>query len=394
MSANVRQRGRHAWQVRVFPFPAQTVPTKKAAEELALRLKLKRALGEVDTEPPTMLGEEIDALLSRIRATRPSDRTVEFNERSAKVWEPFRKRKVNALRRREVEDLITQRAAKHTKSAKNELEFLKRVLTAAKARGQRVDPAVLAIPPIKHQPRRGRALSASELYELASWFPEHSQRLVLVAGQVGARQNVWFNLTDDLLDLRAGTLTVPTHLAKNRKEHRVYLTSVETQLLREQLLARAPGTRLVFPTPTGLQWTRSGFRERVWVPAVRLATTSSERFAGFTFHLLRHTAGSLMASFGMDPASAAERLGHTDGGALFLRTYRHLYEGEKRAQAERFGAQVQAALDEAWTESPTGAEIGLSSGDPKWAHLGLNQGPLACEASALPLSYAPGTCTG
>ena len=24
-----------------------------------------------------------------------------------------------------------------------------------------------------------------------------------------------------------------------------------------------------------------------------------------------------------------------------------------------------------------------------WAHLGLNQGPLACEASALPLSYAP-----
>ena len=24
-----------------------------------------------------------------------------------------------------------------------------------------------------------------------------------------------------------------------------------------------------------------------------------------------------------------------------------------------------------------------------WAHLGLNQGPLACQASALPLSYAP-----
>jgi hypothetical protein len=26
----------------------------------------------------------------------------------------------------------------------------------------------------------------------------------------------------------------------------------------------------------------------------------------------------------------------------------------------------------------------------KWARLGLNQRPLACEASALPLSYAPG----
>lgn len=26
----------------------------------------------------------------------------------------------------------------------------------------------------------------------------------------------------------------------------------------------------------------------------------------------------------------------------------------------------------------------------RWAHLGLNQGPPACEAGALPLSYAPG----
>ena len=74
-------------------------------------------------------------------------------------------------------------------------------------------------------------------------------------------------------------------------------------------------------------------------------------FAGFTSICSVIRPVSLMASFGMDPASAAERLGHTDGGALFLRTYRHLYEGEKRAQAERFGARVQAALDEEWTES-------------------------------------------
>jgi hypothetical protein len=30
----------------------------------------------------------------------------------------------------------------------------------------------------------------------------------------------------------------------------------------------------------------------------------------------------------------------------------------------------------------------------QWAHLGSNQGPLACEASALPLSYAPGKVRG
>jgi len=350
-------------------------------------------MGELYIESVTTLGDEIDSFLTRVRAGGRSPRTIEYFERSAQIWAPFRKTAVNALRRRAIEDFIMERAALRTRSAKNELELLKRVLTEAKGRGQKIDPAVLAIPAIVHRPRRGKALTVAELNELAAWFPEYAQRLVVVAGLVGARQNVWFNLTDDLLDLKAATLTVPIGLAKNRKEHRVYLAPIEAQLLREQLLARAPGTRLVFPTPTGLQWTRSGFRERVWVPSREVATASNPRFAGFNFNFLRHTAGSLMASFGMDPASAAERLGHTDGGALFLRTYRHLYEGEKRAQAARFGTQVQAAMDEEWTQSPAEDENGLDSGDPEWAHLGLNQGPLACEASALPLSYAPGTET-
>ena len=45
---------------------------------------------------------------------------------------------------------------------------------------------------------------------------------------------------------------------------------------------------------------------------------------GFGFHWLRHTAALLMALAGLDPAVAVERMGQT--GALFLRTYRHLYE--------------------------------------------------------------------
>jgi len=72
-------------------------------------------------------------------------------------------------------------------------------------------------------------------------------------------------------------------------------------------------------------------------------------FEGFTFHMLRHTAGSLMARAGMDPAVASERLGHTDGGSLFLSTYRHLYEGEKRTQAARLEELVRTSLDKEGT---------------------------------------------
>ena len=234
------------------------------------------------------------------------------------------------------------------------------MLREARDRGQRVDETVLSIKSVKHSPRRGRALSAEQLYELASWFPEHVSRLVLVAGQVGARQAFWFGLTDDMLDLENGTMPIPAELAKNRREHRVYLTELEVSLLREQLMARAPGTRLVFPTAEGRQWDRSRFRDRVWLKSVGAAARhdrqesgrESSVFDGFNFHWLRHTAGSLMAAAGLDPAVASERMGHTDGGALFLKTYRHLYEGEKRIQAARLEAHVRTSLDKAWTGGP------------------------------------------
>jgi hypothetical protein len=90
-----------------------------------------------------------------------------------------------------------------------------------------------------------------ELCELASWFPEHVSRMVLLAGQIGLRQNVWFALTDEMLDLRAETITIPAWLAKSRREHCIYPNAVEMKFLREQLMVRAAGTNLVFPTVEG-----------------------------------------------------------------------------------------------------------------------------------------------
>jgi hypothetical protein len=185
---SIRKRGNRAYQVRVSPFPAQTVPTREAAERLELNLKLRRVGGAASPERPTTLGLEIDGFLDRARAAgglRP--RSVEFYEQKAKVWSPLRAVRVPALRRAQVQDFIVARAGKHPRSAMDELQFLKRVLREAKERGQHIDEAILSIKPVKHTPRRGRALDVNQLYELASWFPEHVSRLVLVAGQVGAR---------------------------------------------------------------------------------------------------------------------------------------------------------------------------------------------------------------
>ena len=72
-----------------------------------------------------------------------------------------------------------------------------------------------------------------------------------------------------------------------------------------------------------------------------------------------------MAVPGLDPAVASERMGHTDGGALFLRTYRHLREGETRVQAARLAAHVRASLDKERTSAPENRGERLNEADPR-----------------------------
>jgi integrase len=58
------------------------------------------------------------------------------------------------------------------------------------------------------------------------------------------------------------------------------------------------------------------------------------------FHMLRHTAISLMCRAGYRPEWVAERVGHTDGGALILKRFRHLYPSESYASAPSLDALV------------------------------------------------------
>lgn len=359
---SVRRKGKHTYEVRVRPFPSRCVPTKEAADKLELDMKLRRSMGDLYEAPALTLERAIDEHIERKTAIggrkgklRP--RSIEFIERSLHIWKADARlaaTKLPVLRRADVEDVTARRAAAHPRSAKNELEALKAVLRDARARGHRIDPLLLEIPTVGHEAREGRALTVDELYDLASWFSEHVKRLVLLAGQVGARQHYWFGMTDRMLDLDNAAINIGRDLAKNRKPHRIQLTPIEVKLFREQLVARAGGTDLVFPTVTGRPWTRSGFRERAWNPAIEGALKDAaehERpapaFEGLTFHLLRHTAGSLAALAGMEPAVAAERLSHTDGGALFLKTYRHLYEGERKRQVAKLGRLVERELKKA-----------------------------------------------
>lgn len=350
----IRKRGKGHWQVRVRPFPDMTVPTREAAQTIELDLKLRAKLGHLYQEKPVTLGQELDGYLARKAAMggrrgplRP--KSVAFLQQSAKPWEPLRKVLVPNLRRAIVEDRVAARATVAPVAAANELELLKACLRAAASRGQSVDPGIFAIAPVRHEPAEGLALELEQLHEIASTMPERIKRLVPFCGTVGLRFTEAVTLTDDRVDLAAGEIVITRELTKGRRAKTIPLARFETQLLREQLLARPAGTQLVFPNEKGGVYSKSGFRS-IWLPALFAARLAHEEtnvagrtilVADFRFHWLRHTAISLMARAGMKPELIADRVGHRDGGGLIYRRYRHLFPSEMRTAVGLLDALVQ-----------------------------------------------------
>ncbi len=354
----IRKRGKGRWQVRVRPFPEVTVPTRGAAETVELDLKLRVKLGHLYREKPVSLGRELDGFLARRTAMggrrgplRP--KSISFLHQSAKPWDPLRHVLIPSLRRAMVEDHVAARAAVAPVAAANELELLKACLRAAASRGQAVDPGIFEIAPVRHEPTEGVALDLAQLQEIASSMPERIKRLVPFCGTVGLRFTEAVTLTDDRVDIEAGEIVIPRALDKGRRVKGIPLARFEVRLLREQLLVRPAGTRLVFPNEKGRVYSKSGFRS-IWLPALHAAGLAHEEtnargrtivVADFRFHWLRHTAISLMARAGMKPELIAERVGHRDGGGLIYRRYRHLFPSEVRAAVGLLDALFAAGND-------------------------------------------------
>jgi integrase len=361
----IRKRGKGRWQVRVRPFPEITVPTKEAAETVELDLKLRLKLGHLYREKPTTLGDELDGLLQRKQTMggrrgplRPAG--IRYYQDCVRPWEPLRNTPVPALRRRQVEDHIAARAAVAPTATRNELQFLKAALRVAQSRGQQVDVGIFEIDAIRVEPKEGQALEYDQLLGLASWLPERVKRIVPFCGTVGLRFTEAVTLTDDRVDLETGTIFIPARINKSRRPKPIPLARIEVQLLREQLLVRPPGTRVVFATEKGGVYSHSGFQS-IWLPALLAAGRAHEEtkddgraivVADFRFHWLRHTAISLMARAGMKAELIAERVGHNDGGALIYRRYRHLFPSEVR--------EAVSMLDQMVAETAVNAELGGS----------------------------------
>ena len=110
---------------------------------------------------------------------------------------------------------------------------------------------------------------------------------------------------------------------------------------------------LLFPSPEGHPWDPHNFMHKHFKPAAQHAGIPQ-----LTFHDLRHTGASLMIAAGIHARTIAHHLGHTDGGALLLKHYGHLYKGATRQAAHQLETHLLATKTEP-ERNPNQLSLGL-----------------------------------
>lgn len=168
---------------------------------------------------------------------------------------------------------------------------------------------------------------------------------------LGLRQSELFGLAVDELDFLRRSVHVRQQVKlvggrayfaspKGAKERTVPLASHTAEALAAHLAAYPaaevtlpwwePSNRvrhmkphtaaLLFATADGRPLHRAAFNSHVWRPAIKAAGLG----AGNGCHVMRHTYASTLIARGIDPRTVAGNLGHSDGGALVLKTYSHV----------------------------------------------------------------------
>jgi site-specific recombinase XerD len=149
------------------------------------------------------------------------------------------------------------------------------------------------------------------------------ERTVPLAAQTGER------LSAHLAEFPAVPITLPWHEPGTRRHGK-------------------PRTlNLLFTMDRGSAVDRTVFNRYVWRPARATAGLEDDRINGM--HMMRHVYASTLIARGIDVRTVAEYLGHSDGGALVLKTYSHLLpdaeDRARRALEEALSTRLPVASD-------------------------------------------------
>ncbi|MGH3965083.1 MAG: tyrosine-type recombinase/integrase [Pseudonocardiaceae bacterium] len=279
---------------------------------------------------------------------------------------PFGKLRLASVRPSEVQAWITDRSAVLAPSTVQSLvKVVRGAFTAAVAdRVISVSPFTttrIAIPRVDRP--RVVPLTVEQVQRLSDAMSPRYRALVLVQAGLGVRVGELIALRVDDVNFLGRTVRIERQMDRVTREHQapktprsvrtLPLPTVVSQALAEHIRKFPPASDgLIFHTEAGGPLTES--IRRTFPRAVRKVGLSPST----TPHDLRHHYASILLAAGESVVAVAERLGHSDGGALVLSTYGHLLPGADD--------RTRKAIDAAWTAPTEGpAQAATAQGRPR-----------------------------
>ena len=216
-----------------------------------------------------------------------------------------------------------------------------------------IDDGILSTNPfaklgLRPNRRIGLALREEEVYELAETaldehpsFPQFASLLKFAAftglrlGEICALKWANVDLERDEILVRDNLVLGEEKRPKNDKIRRVILPPPAKTALKE--IPRRVDSNYVFVNQSGGRLSK-GSINHYW--RTTRAAFGKQRIN--VFHELRHTAATMLLERGVSHFDVSVQLGHTDGGALVMRTYGHPSHDAARERLKRsYGMNIR-----------------------------------------------------
>jgi integrase len=360
---------RHERRMTIGQFPAWSTT---AAREEAKRLKRQIDIGidpleQVQSKSHAAQAERKAPSIADLFARYDAEHLPSKAPRSAaddrSMWRDYilpdlGKIKVAHLTHADVDALHAKVGQTKPVRANRVIEVLRKALNLAVRWGWRADNPATGVRKNREE-KRDRYLSQKEILQLTTALANHRARssadAILFLMLTGARRTEVLRATWDQFDLEQGIWTKPSSHTKQRKIHRVPLSTPAIALLRKRSASSEgshvfPGTDPDRPmADVKRTWLSvceaAGLGEQA-IRTYRNGKTVQDRHGDLLMewrptlrlHDLRHTYASILASRGLSLPIIGAMLGHTQ--AQTTARYAHLLDDPLRAAAETAGEMI------------------------------------------------------
>ena len=259
-------------------------------------------------------------------------------------------RKVTAITRRDVRDLIDSIADRGAPIMANRtLALIRKLLNYAIGRDwiESNVAALIESPGVERS--RDRVLDDEEIRKV--WAATDAERpivgaltkLRLTLAQRGGElaKLTWSDVSDD-------AITFPGSITKNKKTHRIPLTTLASEILT--MIPRVEGNRHVFPGRGTASISTDAVKKaghRVGQRVLAMLQEVDDTITSFDFrsHDLRRTAATRMAEAGVPKLDVSRVLNHAEAGPSATDVYiRYEFDKEKRIALETWSRILQGIL--------------------------------------------------